>query len=469
MNWPARALVLGSVAVLGFLAACGGPSSAPETPTATATAEPSASPAATEPGATPTATAPGGIPVREWTILPPRPLPDGLALIIEKGCWGCDGPSSHLERVYRDASGTVRVEEVFRPSAGSSINGTAFTRDFSEMAVMVCVAAESCGGMAPPKPGARSTLVRSTDGGMTWSEVKTFEEPLGLVTILRAGYAISVPSSAEDAELAALFAYPSREWLGPPAGAEDPALVVSYGTRLLWRDANKTGFLGVDGSPMLTTSLAGLADPQYGVWWLGGNPLSETMLVTPIRTGSDLRQVVAVYREGKLTALWRAPFDSSTLFNLGAWIDDHTAVGNVTIAYEPLRAAILAKDPGYPITGGGFPGYAFSFPAVIDVEAGTVTPIEVYGALSAPYEWNRNLAAAIQRGPFARVTVGAGACLNVRVTPSLRADIMHCVADGVLLTYKDRQTESSEDGIRWLRVTLPGAKAGWASTGYLEY
>ncbi|MBI5949858.1 MAG: SH3 domain-containing protein [Chloroflexi bacterium] len=472
MTTPARVLALGSVAVLVLLSACGGKPSAPATPTASATGEPSATATASvtaSPTATTTPAGPGGIPIREWTLLPPQPMPGALALIIEKGSWGRPGPTGYLERVYRDASGMVRVEEVFRAPAGSSIDSTAFTGDFTEMAAMVCVSAGTCGGTLPPAPEARSTLVHSTDGGVTWSEVHAFEEPLGLAGIIATGYVLSRPSLAGDVPPSALLRYPGGQLMEPPAGAEDPLRVFSYDRRLLWRDANKTGFLTSDGLVALSTTLTGLTDPQYGVGWLGGNPATGTMLVTPIRPGSDPRQVVAVYREGKLAALWRTPIAYATLVNFRAWFNDHTAVANVTIAYQDLRAAILAKEPDYPMTGGQFLGYPFSFPALVDINTGEVTPIETYGPLSAPYEWSSNYVVAVQRGSFARVVLGAGECLNLRDAPALTGRILACVAGGTLYTFRTRQAETSPDGLQWLEVTTAAGLTGWASTSYLEY
>ncbi len=40
-------------------------------------------------------------------------LPDDVALIVATGCTECDGPTTGLIRVYRDASGEVRTDLLF--------------------------------------------------------------------------------------------------------------------------------------------------------------------------------------------------------------------------------------------------------------------------------------------------------------------------------------------------------------------
>ena len=105
-------VVLASLAAL-VAAACGGGGSK-ATPTPSPTAPGSATAAAT---ATPTPEPEKilGVTVTPLVLGSDIPFPKDAALIVESACWGCDVPAAALQRIYRDASGTLRTVGLFLP------------------------------------------------------------------------------------------------------------------------------------------------------------------------------------------------------------------------------------------------------------------------------------------------------------------------------------------------------------------
>jgi hypothetical protein len=65
-----------------------------------------------------------------------------------------------------------------------------------------------------------------------------------------------------------------------------------------------------------------------------------------------------------------------------------------------------------------------------------------------------------------RVNLMGTTCLNVYRFPDPKAEIIDCLAKGVLLSASDRYFTDG-DGLRWRSVTTPSGIQGWASTYYL--
>ena len=110
--------VLVAVAGAMLAAACSDRVPAPETPTPTATPAAVRTPqprSAATPSATPghpPDSAPNAVALK---VEPGAPFPLKTVLIIETGCWQCDGPTSGLERVYRRADGSWSREKLVDP------------------------------------------------------------------------------------------------------------------------------------------------------------------------------------------------------------------------------------------------------------------------------------------------------------------------------------------------------------------
>ncbi|TET95150.1 MAG: hypothetical protein E3J29_07360, partial [Dehalococcoidia bacterium] len=153
------------------------------TPSATPRASATPTPSATRtPSPTPTSAATAtpevidGVEVIPLQIGEEVELPDDVALIVKASCQPCDGPSSGLYLVYRDASGQVRMEELspgktpgLLPPGSGPVHNVVVNSDASEMVVDVCTRGE-CVWIDDAGPEAESTLYRSTDGGASWEE-----------------------------------------------------------------------------------------------------------------------------------------------------------------------------------------------------------------------------------------------------------------------------------------------------------
>lgn len=119
------------------------------------------------------------------------------------------------------------------------------------------------------------------------------------------------------------------------------------------------------------------------------------------------------------------------------------------------RAIISIQAPGSE--------YGTPLPAILDLDTGS------YSLIPGPFKsdqpgWSslgRTAVHAVQTGPFARVT-GTGSCLNIRTDPSVSAEVLTCMADGVLLR------ETSDVSAGWMSVITPGGTQGWASLAFLE-
>ncbi len=62
------------------------------------------------------------------------------------------------------------------------------------------------------------------------------------------------------------------------------------------------------------------------------------------------------------------------------------------------------------------------------------------------------------------VVGGTGTCLNVRVSPSIKADAVDCIADGTTIVLQDGPVTA--DGYDWWR---PQDRSGWVVGDYLRY
>jgi hypothetical protein len=101
-------------------------------------------------------------------------------------------------------------------------------------------------------------------------------------------------------------------------------------------------------------------------------------------------------------------------------------------------------------------------PVVIDLAAGTVSPIQ---GLAPSTDFGHLLPVLFQTGPFARVAAD-GDCLNVRESASTSAASLACYRDGVLLRDLGETVEAG--GVTWLKVATPDGREGWANFEFLE-
>jgi len=440
-----------AVLLLLIAPACGGGGGAEPTTTPTAVASPTPVPTATPQVI-------DGVKVVPLQFGEEAEIPFDVALIVETGCYYCDGPSTGLYRVYRDASGQVRTDALFTLEAldltprGASheeawanepyITGLAPNDDASEIAAGVCTRGY-CGGLGFPTADAQTTLYRSPDGGVTWTQLAVMDGGAWVVAVVKDGVVVSGPYDTEEESPPKFSLFPGGEPVQPP---QSPPGVSGWplslpGGELAWRTEDGH-LLRSDGSEVLALdegTYVGDIVPDAGgdrlaVTWSTESPSSQSRIGV---FSGDGRPISA--------------FSLSDSARVGGWLSDTLVAGNVGVP----SGLLPTPEPG---------SYAMNFvPAIFDLEAGEAHP------LAGPFHElplsGRNYVRAVPHGPFARV-VNTGACLNVRQAPGTSAPVLACAADDVLL--KDTGETREVDGAIWQRVVTPAGLEGWASSQYLE-
>jgi hypothetical protein len=444
------ALATGAIAVLVLLiaAACDddetqpAPTSAIGTLTPLATPTPSATPS---PSTTATPEVIDGVEVMPLQFGEKAEVPDDVALIVEATCQPCNGPSSGLHLVYRDASGQLRMEELFAGEAldllppamstpaaigpiGPYIHGLALNSDASDIVVDVCTRGR-CVWIDEASPDAQSTLYRSNDGGVTWEEFGVLDGRYYVEAIAKEGLLLSGPYTGDDwnpkYEL-----FPSGEPLEAPLEASHEPLTLPDGETAWPTDDGR--LLRGDGSQILTLGQGGWVQD------IVPDASGERLAV------ASLNRLGVFSRDGRpITA-----FSSSHAPEVAGWLSDTLVVGNVGVPGELLPA----PEPGSVIV-----------PAIFDLEAGEAHPI-LHPFLDQPRRFSY-IVRAVLHGPFARV-VNTGSCLNVHAEPDPTAAALTCAADGVLL--RDAGETREVDSATWRRVVTPAGEEGWASSQFLE-
>jgi hypothetical protein len=369
-------------------------------------------------------------------------IPDDVALIVRATCEPCGGsPGGDLLRVYRDASGQLRMDELFGdeltgrlplPAGRGSPRGVVVNSDASEMVADVCTRGD-CQWIQEASPDAQSTLYRSTDGGVTWEELGVLDGKRYVVAITKEG--LVVRAWGQETEWKPKYElFTSGESVEPPpeAGKELP-LTLPDG-ELAWPTEDGR-LLRSDGSQILTVSQ-------------GETVRDHVQHIVPDASGERLAvgslKLIGVFsHDGR-------PISLFSLMNgaVGAWLSDTLVVGKAYVPGELLPT----PEQGFVV-----------LPTIFDLESGEAHPI-LHPFLDQPLR-HSYIVRAVQRGPFARV-VNTGGCLNVRQDPGATAATLACAADGVLL--RDTGETREVDGGVWVRVVTPAGVEGWASAQYLE-
>ena len=379
-------------------------------------------------------------------------------MIVATGCTGCDGPTSGLVRVYRDPGGEFRVDELFRPEGlglgprlmtyadglvreeEPYITGIASWQ--SHLWVTVCTHGW-CGGLDDPSDDARSALVTSSDGGITWSEPEILDGArwlIGVAADLELLVAVLGNVGPTTFEL-----YPSGEELLPPASF-DGWPVVSPNSPILW-PAWDGRVLHTDGTELLDFGvgevyLSGIVADAIGRqallshWQDSSRGLGGSFMTLMVGTGDVIRSL-AVSGLGRIRAGLPAGGFLGTHYSL-----DRNRVPELELDYLTAIPVLLDPDRAefYPIV----------HPFIDD---------------DALINQRNNVLAAVE-GPFARV-VNTGSCLNLRTSPGLDATKTACLADGVLLRHESVVVTNQD--VEWHQVTAPDGTQGWAATEFLEY
>lgn len=436
----------------------GGDSPATPTPTTSAVvaASPTARPQVTGPPRSPT---PTPAPLGPEFIQPAGEvaLPDDLALILQTGCWGCDGPANGLRRMYRDPSGELRVEQILTVdqlgigpiyagddpthsfTVGPYITGMAVSKDASRMLVALCIA-EACGsgGLGAWSADARVAVFESTDGGVTWDSLGEYDGGLSPIAFLEDGSTLvswyEQPVSSETQVWPTYALFPSMERVQPPSDGYYPLFTV--GDDIVWQSYS-------EGSGRLV--------------WTGGSTFADLGSRVSLFAG-------AAYAPGEIIPLvWDRHL---SLVHSGGVVDETVPLDRTLYTALLLDEHTVLTSVGESLSDFGIDvenTYVGQVPGIIDLDTREMFVVSEH--LRNGVRSTRDMLVAVQRGPFARV-VNTGSCLNVREFASLDAPILTCAADNVLLRIG---LLSEIDGEQWFSVHTPSGIDGWASAEYLEY
>jgi DNA-binding CsgD family transcriptional regulator len=342
-------------------------------------------------------------------IGPELQFPENTVLIAALGCAPCGAPANGLVRVYRDSSGTVRVDDLLdverfglptriidspegARQAPPQVVGMAVSADGSEMFVALC-ARGNCLTVEGPPADAESTIFHSRDGGLTWEAIGTQPRVRILAGVVGPG-SVLVGSIAEGEPFLKFSVLPGGEIVEPPVSDRVVWPVVLDNGELLW-NVEQRSILHGDGSPHI--DISDVPREEFSVRQFVGN--------------ADRTRAIGVidYQGGVLTYLLElgsgAPsraLSANGQILAGVWTEDGIIFGNTSLEPEDL--------PGHqtiPFRG---------LPAIIDIDNQTVRPI-TGPFLEEPLSKVSIGIVAVRRGPFARVVNTEGACLNIRAEP----------------------------------------------------
>jgi hypothetical protein len=446
MTALARTTLLAAVALAAILLACdGGSDATPETP----------SPAARTPSPTETTASGGTIALRQA-----EPLHVGgeTVLIIETGCFQCDGPTEGLLRVYTKADGTPIVDTLLDPAAlglgprlyetdtgvqetAPGVTGFAVSADTSEIWASICIA-EFCGsgGLVDWSPNSRTALMRSTDGGVTWERVQTLDVGASVFALLDAGRPLITTADEENAPVT-YRTFPDLEAIEPPEPDAWPLYV--HNGEILWRRLEGGELLDSDGEAIVDLG------PDAAISAVSFAPDKETgadVLVTwSPKDGAGPYYLTLVDIEGRRAAATYSFPGFMMVAPLG--LAKGHAYGNTT--FDPSR---------FPEAAGDAAPYQ---PAVFDLANGTVHPI-LDPFAEAGFRSGRNHVAGVWHWPFVRVD-SPGGCLPLLAAGW--ASELACVADGVLL--RPVASPIERDGVTWQPVGAPDGTEGLVDSAFL--
>jgi len=377
-------------------------------------------------------------------------------MIVEAGCFQCDGPGTGLIRVFKLTDGEIVVQQLFsagrryfpdKPGSAFEANGVVIptTRvatvggtiseedpyitgwavsDFGDtLIVSVCVRGFCGGGLSGLSDDAQTILYHSADGGITWSELATFDAGVWVVDIDLQDRALVAQWTDPDPNIPASFFFePGHEPVLRPDVVTERTFPTVDGDQVVWGSAG-TWYLP-DGSIVLSMpgehSDGGL---MYGS--IGGGPVA--MFV------DDPEADLEVY-DGKSDSIER--FIVPEMWSIAGWAAGPQLFGNISYTLESVPAILFDKN-------------------------GFVSPI-TEPFLDPNFEKGRNRVIAVLINPAAVVS-GTGSCLNVRADPSVESTILDCVPDGVIL-----HLVVPDQGNGWLLVTSPTGAKGYASGEFLD-
>jgi hypothetical protein len=309
--------------------------------------------------------------VTELTFGEPAQLPLDTTLVIETGCWQCDGPTTSLVRLRRGAGGIEERTLFDATSLPGTVTGYAFDGVGGRVAVSVC--APHCLGMV--ERGQQTTLYLSADGGASFSASEPIDGWYSVDgydgdTILMGG-PVAEPTGAYP-----VVTYPGLAEARRPEGGVHPEPITST---IFWTTGERNTLLASDG----TVVFASAGDEIIRVTALDESAGRVAILLFRFEDGTGTYRLSIGRREGSRLEHERT-LAGDGFIHAGALIDECTLVANTEI---PLDAI---PTPG--LDGAAFVGL---LPALIDICEGVVLPI-VDPFTRQPYLNGRNLIVAVR-------------------------------------------------------------------------
>jgi hypothetical protein len=375
----------------------------------------------------------GGVNVVPLAIGDEIELPEDVAVIVETGCWYCEGPTTGFVRAYRDSSGEIRsdvlltIDALALPPrvvtdperAGEEMpyfTGFAFADDASDMVVSICTSG-FCGGLGSATPDAETALFRSRNGGVTWRRLGTLSGGFVIATIIDEGVVLGRMSERETQAGPELQLFPSGQLVEPPRGNGGWWPTSIADDELVWPTSDGR-LLRSDGTEFIS-----LADDIWDI------SFSSNVHADP-GSGQLIASVIAERYQKPLLGYY-----------LGTFSADGAVAGFFSVKSYPYPGAWLGPDlvlgnleffPGL-LPDAGPDRYYGPIPVLFDLKQQVVHLIPhpfVDESFAIPNP--RNRVQAVMQGPFARVDT-SGSCLRVRMEPGLDAPMLDCSADGVLV------------------------------------
>ncbi len=392
--------------------------------------------------------------VRQFSVAEPEGIP-GEGMLILSEMPDLDGGVLVLKRAYVDPSSGDPVVENIGPLTDGLI-------------LQITASGETDGGLyaaglSQLPPEGESTIWHSVDGGVTWSEVATFPSFARILQVRDGELLVqqswggslfgTIGDGERPPEVVRIVEGEVRETGLSPLDAPDGSTRAFIDGQAFEVDRERGAIVGDAGDilwrPQLEPPPCARCPVTFATW-------PDTDLRVVHWQPSGLEPLLALYEGEDLLQVYVAgPVDHE--FQPGPtggqgfrWLDEQerTALGTAACeeAFEPAISPVC------------------ELPAVLDFDAGTLTPIEPAAILEAAAGAGAHAIEAYIPGPLAKVT-GAGTCLNVREQPTTAASIVDCFVDGVIL--RVLPSTASADGYEWVQVEAPDGRSGWAAAEFL--
>ena len=345
-------------------------------------------------------------------------FPDDLSLVVRVGT--AAGGAQSLERIYRDAAGTIRREQMLAAPEGTTLGPV-----ISDVDGWLLVAAIN--------EREYTAFVKSLDGGVTW-------EPQGSLegVWIPVGVWEGEPVAWRDAGrgLGQFVLVTSGEAFMPPYPDGSLPLAILAKGKLLWRAPGSGVIAEGDRAPYSSPSI----DQGSYHEWLAPQPTGTGTMIawtgtSPV-SGEEASYVGIMTRRGRVTQSWVG------------------LPGPVAGRRDGATVVSLAATPDSP-------GEVMA--VLVELQQNLWRPIVAGDDLLVSHD--QHFIASVRQGPFVRVRT-AEDCAPIRVHSAIDADAFACVANDVILRAPG-ETRLHLD-YSWTQVIAPGGRAGWIKVDDLE-